>query len=257
MMKKLILSLACLCLLAGAAPAGVVLSTSNPPGTPLIMNAGSTSGSMLVNVVSDNPPNDVMAAWNVTLAIVPEAGATGTLSFQDPATGTPSPPPNYIFDGNGLGISATNSVSQLSANDFFNPQPRLRGRGTRVAGGQLVGDRLPGLVGRIGAVWHLRARGFGADAMDRQQFDYAILHERTRWNGDGWHRGGPNWDDSDSRALGAGPGRNGDGVRAGCGHAPAPRGSPFARLHLHMRRNRHLRFTRSHTAQKTNSAKFA
>ena len=74
-MKKMILSLACLCLLACSAPAGVVLSTSNPAGTPLSMIAGSTSGSMLVNVVSDNPPNDVMAAWNVTLEIVPEAGA--------------------------------------------------------------------------------------------------------------------------------------------------------------------------------------
>jgi hypothetical protein len=120
-MKKLILSFASLCLLACGASAGVVLSTSNPPGTPLSMNPGSTSGQMLVNVVSDNPPNDVMAAWNVTLAIVPEPGATGTLTFQDPATGTPPNPPNYIFDGNGLGIVATNTGSQLNANDFFDP----------------------------------------------------------------------------------------------------------------------------------------
>ena len=63
-MKKLILSFAFLSLLAGSARAGVVLGTSNPPGTPLIMSAGTTSGPMFVNVVSDNPPNDIMSAWN-------------------------------------------------------------------------------------------------------------------------------------------------------------------------------------------------
>jgi len=120
-MKKLFLSIALLSLLVGSARAGVVLGTSNPPGTPLIMSAGTTSGTMLVNVVSDNPPNDIMAAWNFTLEIIPNAGATGTLTFQDPATGTPPNPPNYIFGSNGLGIAATNGGSLLSANDFFNP----------------------------------------------------------------------------------------------------------------------------------------
>jgi hypothetical protein len=120
-MKKLILSFAFLCLLASRAQAGLVLSTTNPPGTPLDMNAGSTSGSMFVNVVSDNPPNDIMAAWQFQLMIVPESGASGTLTFQDPASGTPSNPPNYVFGSNDLGISVTNGMSQLSANDFFNP----------------------------------------------------------------------------------------------------------------------------------------
>ncbi len=101
--------------------AGVVLSTSNPPGTPLTMSAGTTSGTMLVNIVSDNPPNDVMAAWNLQLEIVPNSGATGTLAFQDPATGTPPNPPNYIFGSNGLGIASTNGGSTLNANDFFDP----------------------------------------------------------------------------------------------------------------------------------------
>ncbi len=120
-MKKLIRSLAFLCLLAGSAQAGVVLSTSNPMGSPLIMSAGSTSGSMFVNVVSDNPPNDIMAAWQFNLMIAPEAGASGTLIFQDPASGTPSNPPNYVFGSNDFGISVTNGMSQLSANDFFDP----------------------------------------------------------------------------------------------------------------------------------------
>jgi hypothetical protein len=120
-MKKLILSFALLGLLAGSARAGVVLSTSNPPGTPLTMSAGTTSGMMLVNVVSDNPPNDVMAAWNLQLEIVPNSGATGTLTFQDPVSGTPANPSNYVFGSNGLGIAVSNGGSILSANDFFDP----------------------------------------------------------------------------------------------------------------------------------------
>jgi hypothetical protein len=85
------------------------------------VSAGTTSGPMLVNVVSDNPPNDVMAAWNFQLAIIPGSGASGTLTFQDPATGTPPIPPNYVFGSNGVGIGVINGGSTLSANDFFNP----------------------------------------------------------------------------------------------------------------------------------------
>jgi hypothetical protein len=120
-MKKLILSFALVGLIAGGSRAGVVLSTSNPVGTPLIMDAGTMSGPMFANVVSDNPPNDVMAAWNVQLEIIPQSGGSGTLSFQDPVTGTPPIPPNYIFGANGLGIAVTNGGGMLSANDFFDP----------------------------------------------------------------------------------------------------------------------------------------
>jgi hypothetical protein len=130
-MKKLFLSWAVLGLLSSSARAGIVLSTSNPPGTPLVMSSGTTSGSMLVGVVSDNPPNDVMTAWNIQLEIKPEAGAAGTLTFQDPATGTPPNPSNYVFGSDGLGISVTDGGSMLNANDFFNPNV---GQGTPVPG---------------------------------------------------------------------------------------------------------------------------
>jgi hypothetical protein len=120
-MKKLILCFALLSLLAVDARAGIALSTSNPPGTPLMMAPGTTSGPMLVDIVSNNPPNDVMNAWNFGLEIKGDAGSTGTLTFHDPATGTPPNPSNYVFDGNGLGIVVTNSGSTLNANDFFNP----------------------------------------------------------------------------------------------------------------------------------------
>jgi hypothetical protein len=123
-MKRALLGLAALALFlgdVGNAKAGILLSTSNPPGAPLAATPGATTGPMLLTVVSDNPPNDVMAAWTVGLKIVPHAGAVGTLTFQDPGTGTPPPPPNYIFGGNGLGIVVTNGGAVLSANDFFSP----------------------------------------------------------------------------------------------------------------------------------------
>jgi hypothetical protein len=130
-MKKLILSLVLCCLLSDSLRAAVTLGTSDPPGTPLAMNSGTTSGAMYVTVSSDNPPNDVMAAWNFEVEIMAEPGATGTLSFQDPVSGTPANPPNYIFGADGLGIAATNSGNLLSANDFFNPADGL---GTPVPG---------------------------------------------------------------------------------------------------------------------------
>jgi PEP-CTERM motif len=120
-MKTLAYLLATMVLMAGEARAGFLLDTSNPPGSPLIMTAGSVSGTMSLSVVSNNPSQDVMAAWNVHLEVIADAGATGTLTFQDPAIGTPPNPPSYVFGANGLGIASTNSASQLSANDFFDP----------------------------------------------------------------------------------------------------------------------------------------
>jgi hypothetical protein len=120
-MKKLLLSFAVLSLLSSNARANYSLSTSNPPGSPLAMSAGTTSGPMLVNISSNNPSQDIMAAWNFQLVIIADSGATGVLTFEFPATGTPPNPPNYIFGSNGLGIAVTDTGTQLAANDFFNP----------------------------------------------------------------------------------------------------------------------------------------
>ena len=127
-MKKLLFCLAFLSLTAGRAGAGLVLSTTNPPGTPLNMSAGSTSGPMLLNVTSDTPPNDIMAAWQVQLEIVPITG-TGTLVFNDPATSSVSNPLGYVFGTNGLGPFPTNSGTGLLDYDFYN---------TSVAAGVIV-----------------------------------------------------------------------------------------------------------------------
>jgi len=120
-MKKLFLSVASVGLICGSSRADLTLTTSNPPGTPLIMPAGTTSGPMLVSVVvaDAHSPND-MAAWQFTLEIAREAGATGTVTFQDPMTTMTGAPPNdYIFGASFAGIFATNTGNQLSANDFY------------------------------------------------------------------------------------------------------------------------------------------
>jgi hypothetical protein len=120
-MTKQLLLFAVLSVMVGQAQANYTLGTSNPAGSPLAMSAGTISGPMLVNISSGTPAQDIMAAWNFDLVIIPENGASGTLTFDSPATGTPSNPPSYIFGSNGLGISVINTGSQLSANDFFNP----------------------------------------------------------------------------------------------------------------------------------------
>jgi hypothetical protein len=120
-MKNLLLSFAVLSMLASNTRAGYVLGTSNPPGTPLAMSAGTTSGPMLVNIASDNPSIDIMAAWNFHLVIIADNGTAGTLSFAFPTTGIAANPPDYIFGNDGLGIAVTNTGTQLAANDFFDP----------------------------------------------------------------------------------------------------------------------------------------
>ena len=105
-MKRFVLSVLVLFVSGVGARAGVVLGTDYPSGSPLIMSAGTTSGPMFVNVISDNPPNDIMAGWNATFEVIPESGASGTVTIQDPATGFTSNPPNYVFGADGLGIYA-------------------------------------------------------------------------------------------------------------------------------------------------------
>ena len=180
-MRKLILSFAVLSLMAGGARADLVLGTDHSPGTPLTMNAGTTSGPMLVNVVSDNPPNDVMSTWNVQLMIAPESGATGNLTFQDP-TGTTAPnPPNYVFGSNGLGIALypTNTPTVLGANDFFDPSAGVGAIVPGAPGGQSVADGFPCLARRVGSVRDLRHGRCGGHAMDGWRFQHPLLYKRA------------------------------------------------------------------------------
>ena len=76
----------------------------------------------ILNDVNPDPAASFMTAWQFRLSIAGDAGATGTLTFNQPTTSTPpnpSGPPPYIF-ASGLGISATKSGGNtiLDANDF-------------------------------------------------------------------------------------------------------------------------------------------
>jgi hypothetical protein len=117
-MKKMILAVV-LALGASEARAGFMLSTSNPTqATALVMDAGSTSGQMLVSTSS--PDNDIMVAWQINVQIQQMSGATGTVTFNDPATGTGGIAPNpsgYIFGNSGYGIYAVNTGTGLLASD--------------------------------------------------------------------------------------------------------------------------------------------
>ena len=121
MTKSLTAALA-LALLAGPARADqLTLGSSAPVGNPIMFDAGTVSVPFIVfttNNVNPDAPANFMTAWQFNLVIVPGTGATGTVTFNTPATGTPAPPPNYVFGANGVGISATNSGAMLSANDF-------------------------------------------------------------------------------------------------------------------------------------------
>jgi hypothetical protein len=122
-MKKLI-CLTLLCFAPNGAWAGVVLGTSSPPGTPLNMVANTTSGLMDISVFSNNVPNDVMAAWQFRLFIVPDGGATGTLVFKDPVTSLILDPEvqfaPYVFPAGSLtGLDVTNTGSSISLADDF------------------------------------------------------------------------------------------------------------------------------------------
>jgi hypothetical protein len=109
---------------AAARADAITLTTTNPPGSPLTMQANSQSATLTVRVVNMNAPVDAMTSWFMTLTIVPNSGATGTLTFATPTTSTiasPTPhPSNYIFAQSFEGIVVTNSGSQLRGDDEDN-----------------------------------------------------------------------------------------------------------------------------------------
>jgi hypothetical protein len=121
-MNPLRTALVAVALLAPAVRADVItLTTTNPPGSPLVMAAGSTSGIMTARVTNTAAPAGTnMQGWAIDLLIVGDAGATG-LTFASPTTGNPAHPPNYIFTTSfPPGIAVTNSGTQLFANDSDN-----------------------------------------------------------------------------------------------------------------------------------------
>ena len=119
-MKRLIASISILILTTGVARASFTLETSNEPGSPLTMAAGSVSGPMEVTIVSNNPSADVMAAWNILLEIVPNNGTVGTVTSRPrPPERRPTPPITSSHEWTGhLGHELGKPAER---NDFFNP----------------------------------------------------------------------------------------------------------------------------------------
>ena len=121
-MNKLLTALTALALLASAARADVItLTTTNPTGSPLVMGPSATSGIMSVLIQNTAAPaGNNMQGWIMDLMIIGDAGATG-LTFASPASGNVVHPPNYIFTTSfPPGIAATNTGTELKANDSDN-----------------------------------------------------------------------------------------------------------------------------------------
>jgi hypothetical protein len=135
-MRPHLLRLLLLGSLASCAHGSMIFTSDHPPGSPLLMSAGSQSGPMLFRIASDATPPDLMAAWSVSLVLLPEPGATGLLEFAAPASGYLPAAASYVFGNQGLGVAVTNLGTQLMANDFLDPG---FGLGVAVPGGPGIG----------------------------------------------------------------------------------------------------------------------
>lgn len=103
------------------ASAQVELGTSHSPGDPLAFRAGTVSGEpMLIDVLgslqsgSASDLENKMSAWQVSLAIRPEAGATGELQFHSAAE-----PSGYVFTSvDHFGITVNPTLPPLPYDQF-------------------------------------------------------------------------------------------------------------------------------------------
>lgn len=101
-----------------ARAANITLVTDASIGAPLTMLPGATSDEMLLSVQNDTFPNsegDFLSGYQVVLQIVPQATASGTLTFATPFTGSGlAEPTNYVFSAvDHFGLDADNSGTEL------------------------------------------------------------------------------------------------------------------------------------------------
>jgi hypothetical protein len=99
------------------------LTSSNPSGSPLgVPQNSAATASMLLRVFADTNPAsptqaDRMKAWQLQVQIIPDAGATGTVTFNTAA----APPSGYVFAaGAGVVTQKLSGDTILRANDFDN-----------------------------------------------------------------------------------------------------------------------------------------
>ncbi len=91
---------------------------------PVEIITGQTSTPIPLGVVNDtvpDAPEDFLTGWQFSLIILPEAGATGTVTFATPPSGSAPEPPNYVLDGVNFGIATVNGGDELLAFDFIDP----------------------------------------------------------------------------------------------------------------------------------------
>jgi hypothetical protein len=123
--KILFLLGVCVCCLVGRASASILtLVTDAPPGNSLEAAPGIESAPITVSVLNDatpDDPKDFLTGWQISLEIIPEAGAVGLVTFASPAGPGAAEPANYVLGTNGFVISVTNTGNGLDAFDFNFP----------------------------------------------------------------------------------------------------------------------------------------
>lgn len=75
----------------------------------------------VVNDATPDLPEDFLTGWQVSLAIIPEVGATGSVTFASPQGPLATEPTGYLLEGINLGITVINSGDELVAFDFNFP----------------------------------------------------------------------------------------------------------------------------------------
>lgn len=84
--------------LASPASAELIVTSSAPPGMPLVVAPGEISAPLLLSVLDNGAgpppgPDDRLSGWQLTLVIVPDAGSNGTLRFESASV----PGSNYLL----------------------------------------------------------------------------------------------------------------------------------------------------------------
>jgi len=106
-----------------AANLSLFFNDPNSPD-PVEIITGQLSAPVPIGVVNDSVPDaaeDFLTGWQLSLVILPEAGATGSVTFASPVGPRADAPPNYLLDGVNAGIAAVNSGDALLAFDFNFP----------------------------------------------------------------------------------------------------------------------------------------
>ncbi len=123
-LRFLICCAICVGIVGSSAASNLTLFTDAPPGNPIEVTAGELAGPIAVGVVNDatpDAPEDFLTGWQLSLAILPEPGAIGTVTFASPSGPVAAEPTDYLLNGVNFGISASNTGNELFLFDFNFP----------------------------------------------------------------------------------------------------------------------------------------